>query len=89
MMIIVFTEQECRGRGPTIHRQALALAEKAVKEIQRLDDTGYSGHISFILYLLDKPVFRKLYHSGGYDPAKIQEYGKTHGILINRVSSPH
>ncbi|MBW1717643.1 MAG: hypothetical protein JRJ77_17835 [Deltaproteobacteria bacterium] len=54
--------------------------------MQRLDDTGYSGHISFILYLLDKPGFRKLYLSGGFDPGKIARFGKSHGIVINRFA---
>ena len=84
----LYSTQECRGRGPTVHRQVMKLAGETVKDMQRLDHTGYSGHISFILYLLDKPAFRKLYLSGGYDPLKIREYGKTHGISINRVVSP-
>ncbi len=52
--------------------------------MQQLDDTGYSGHISFVLYLLDRPEFRKIYLSGGFDPSKIMEFGKNHGMVINR-----
>jgi Fe-S-cluster containining protein len=82
----LYSIRECRGRGPTVHRQATELAKKTVREMQRLDDTGYSGHISFILYLLDKPGFRKLYLSGGFDPGKIARFGKSHGIVINRFA---
>jgi Fe-S-cluster containining protein len=82
----LYSVQECKGRGPTVHRQAVELAKKAVKEIQRLDETGYSGHISFILYLLDSAEFRKLYLEGGFNPGKIMAFGKTHGIVINRMS---
>jgi len=82
----LYSIRECRGRGPTVHRQATELAKKTVKEMQRLDDTGYSGHISFILYLLDKLGFRKLYLSGGFDPGKIARFGKSHGIVINRFA---
>jgi hypothetical protein len=55
--------------------------------MQRLDRTGYSGHISFILHLLEKPGFRKLYLSGGFDPGKIAKFGKTHGLVINHFAT--
>ncbi len=55
--------------------------------MQQLDDTGYSGHISFILHLLDRPSFRKLYLAGGFDPQKIMAFGRAHGIIINRFVS--
>jgi Fe-S-cluster containining protein len=82
----LYSIEECRGRGPTVHRQAVALAKRAVREMQRLDDTGYSGHLSHILYLLDKAGFRGFYLAGGFDPTKIMKFGKTHGIIINRFA---
>jgi hypothetical protein len=82
----LYSIRTCRGRGPTVHRQAMALTKKAVKEMQQLDDTGYSGHLSFILHLLDRPGFAKLYLSGGFDPGKIMDFGKSHGIIINRFA---
>jgi Fe-S-cluster containining protein len=78
---------ECLDHGPTVHRQAVALAKKAVRAMQQLDDTGYSGHLSFILYLLERPSFRKLYVAGGFDPEKIMEFGKAHSMIINRFVS--
>ena len=80
----LYSVRECRGRGPTVHRQAVALARKAVRDIQQLDDTGYSGHLSFILYLFDKPGFMESYLSGSFDPRKIMKFGKSHGLVINR-----
>jgi Fe-S-cluster containining protein len=82
----LYSVKACRGNGPTVHRQAAVLAKEAIKEIQLLDNTGYSGHISYILYLLDKDDFRNLYLSGGIDPAKIAAFGKSHGIFINRMA---
>jgi len=82
----LYSIRECRGRGPSVHRQAKELAEQAVKEIQRIDDTGYSGHLSFILHLLDRPGFMKFYLSGGLDPASLAEFGKAHCLLINRFA---
>jgi len=79
----LYSLRECDGHGPTVHRKAVDLAKNTVKKLQQLDYTGYSGHISFILYLLDKPDFRKLYLAGGLDPGKIMDFGKSHGIIIN------
>ncbi|MFC1859795.1 YkgJ family cysteine cluster protein [Thermodesulfobacteriota bacterium] len=81
----LYSVRECRDRGPTIHRRASELAKTFIQKLQRLDETGYSGHISFILYLLERPEFRKLYQSGGFDPVKIMDFGKGHGIVINRI----
>jgi hypothetical protein len=58
-----------------------------VKKLQYLDDTGYSGHLSYILYLISLPDFKVLYQTGGFDPAKIMSFGKRHGIVINRMVS--
>ena len=76
----------CHGRRPLVHRQAVALAQDTVKKLQRLDATGYSGHISFILALLDRPAFRELYLAGGFNPGQIMAYGKTHDLIINQTA---
>jgi hypothetical protein len=80
----LYSLRKCDRGGPLIHRQAVETAEKTVRKIQGLDDSGYSGHLSFILHLLGLPEFRKLYLAGGFDPAKIANFGKIHGIIINR-----
>jgi hypothetical protein len=82
----LYSVRECPGRGPTVHRQAVELAKATVKELQGLDETGYSGHLSFILHLLDRPDFRKLYLAGGFDPGKIAAFGKDRGLIINRFA---
>jgi Fe-S-cluster containining protein len=80
----LYSLKECRGRGSTVHRQAVEIAKAAVRDLQRLDDTGYSGHLSFILHLFDRDYFKKIYLSGGFDPGKIASFGKSHGLIINR-----
>ena len=80
----LYSVSRCDGSGPTVHRQAVALARETVKEIRRLDDTGYSGHLSYILHLLDGDEFRSLYLSGGFNPGRIMKFAKSHGIVINR-----
>jgi Fe-S-cluster containining protein len=76
----------CDGRSPLVHRQAVILAQNTVRKLQQLDATGYSGHISFVLALLDRPAFRELYLAGGFNPGQIMAYGKTHDIIINQTA---
>jgi hypothetical protein len=80
----LYSLRKCDGGGPLIHRQAVDIAGKTVRKIQGIDDSGYSGHLSFILHLLGLPEFRTLYLAGGFDPMMIAAFGKTHGIIINR-----
>ena len=82
----LYSVRECGDSGPMAHRQAVESARSTVREIQQLDDTGYSGHISYILQLLDDTSFRKLYLSGGFAPERIMKFGKTHGLIINRLA---
>ena len=82
----LYSVKECSGGGPMAHRQAVETARSTVREIQKLDDTGYSGHISYIIDLLDDPSFRRLYLSGGFAPEQIMKFGKTHGLIINRLA---
>lgn len=71
------------SEGSLVHRPAVEKARETVRQIQQLDSTGYSGHISYILFLLDNKGFRKLYTKGGFDPERIKKYAKSRGILIN------
>jgi len=80
----LYSIQKCGDSGPVAHRQAVESARSTVRELQQLDDTGYSGHISYILQLLEDAGFRKLYLSGGFAPERIVKFGKTHGLVINR-----
>jgi Fe-S-cluster containining protein len=80
----LYSVRECEGRGPTIHRQARDASRQAIAKLQQLDATGYSGHISYILYLLDQKNFRKVYFTGAFDPSTLKAFGKRYGIVINR-----
>jgi hypothetical protein len=83
----LYSLRPCSGIGPTVHRAAAALARATVLRLQQLDETGYSGHLTFILALLDQPDFRRTYSSGGFDPGRIMAFGKSHGIVINRLAA--
>ena len=80
----LYSLRKCDLGGPLIHRAAVTATKITVRRIQALDHTGYSGHISYILYLLDNYSFRKIYVAGGFQPDKISKFGKAHGIIINR-----
>jgi len=80
----LYSLRKCDQDGPLIHRAAVIAARITVRRIQALDHTGYSGHISYILYMLENHNFRKIYVAGGFEPDKISKFGKAHGIIINR-----
>ena len=82
----LYSVRECGSSGPLAHRQAVDFARSTVREIQQLDDTGYSGHISYILQLFEDTSFRELYLSGGFAPERIKKFGKGHGLIINRLA---
>ena len=73
------------SRHPVLSRKVMAMGDQAIRALQQLDDTGYSGHLSYILFMLDSPAFLKTYLSGRYHPEAVMAFGKTHGIVINRV----
>jgi hypothetical protein len=81
----LYSLRPCGATGPTVHRAAVALAQDTVRQLQRLDETGYSGHLTFILTLLDQPDFRRTYRAGGFDPGRIAAFAKSHRIVINRL----
>lgn len=83
----LYSVKRCNGAPPTVHRHAVELARQTIKEMQRLDSNGYSGHISYILYLLDNRNFREAYLSGRFEPQKIAAFGRSHKIFINRFVS--
>jgi len=74
-----------KDRPPLISRQVMAIAEKTIADLQRLDDKGYSGHLSYILHMLDTPRFLATYRAGDFKPGEIMAFGKTHRIAINRM----
>jgi len=63
------------------------MADEAVNALMTLDDTGYAGHLTYLLSLLHIPEFYATYCGGGFDPAAIVDFGKSHGIRINRMTA--
>ncbi len=80
----IYSVEMCDGKGPTLHRQVMAAADKTLLSIQRMDHTGYSGHISYILYMLGIDAFRDTYLKGEFNPGAVMAFGKAHKIIINQ-----
>lgn len=78
----------CGESGPTVHRQAWEAAEQICLAIQQLDNTGYMGHLSYVLQLLNDPKFLKTYLSGEFSPEDIRSFAMNHGLFINRFAQP-
>jgi hypothetical protein len=72
--------------GPALHGQVHELAEAAGRALQELDDTGYSGHMSYILHLLEDIAFKHDYLRSNFNPGRIKTFGRIHGIRINRIA---
>ena len=74
-----------RNQHPVLNRQVMAMGDAAIRALQQLDDSGYSGHLSYILHMLDTPAFLNAYLAGEFRPEAVMAFGKSHGIIINRV----
>ena len=72
---------------PLLSKQVMALGDAAIGRLQALDDSGYSGHLSYILHMLDHPAFLETYLAGRFDPQAVMVFGKRHGIMINRMAA--
>ena len=72
-----------KDNPPMLSRQVIKIAEKTIRELQILDDTGYSGHISYIMHMLKTPKFLSTYIAGEHKPEEMMAFGKTHHIFIN------
>lgn len=84
----LYSVSKCGKEGPTVDRHFWELAEGTVGAIQKLDDTGYSGHLTFIIQLLKEARFRNTYLAGGFSPDDISLFAREHRLVINRFSGP-
>lgn len=71
---------------PLINRQVMKMAQHTIITLQQLDIHGYSGHLSYVLFMLDQPQFMATYAAGECKPEEIMDFGRSHKIFINRMS---
>ena len=74
-----------RDQHPMLNRRVMAMGDEAIRALQQVDDSGYSGHLSYILFMLNTPAFLSTYLAGEYRPEAVLAFGKSHGIIINRI----
>lgn len=85
----IYSVKTCSSNHPPhLHRQVMAMGTTTIEALQLLDDTGYSGHLSFILYMLKAPRFRATYLAGEFKPEEVTDFGKSHRIIINKMVNP-
>ena len=70
---------------PAVSRKVMERADQTIAALQKLDNTGYSGHLSYILYMLSVPAFLNTYTAGEFKPEEIMAFGKAHRIVINQM----
>ncbi len=82
----IYSTHVCsKENPPMVSRQVMADADHTIKALQKLDITGYSGHLSYILYMLSTPQFLETYLGGECKPEEIMVFGKSHKIVINKM----
>lgn len=80
----LYSVKKCDGQGAVVHRQALVLGQKAEKELQELDPEGCSGHLSFILHLLENEEFRRDYVQGRWRLEDFREIIERYKLVVHR-----
>ena len=74
-----------KDKPPLLSRQVMTMARKTIAALQRLDKNGYSGHLSYILHMLEAPRFLATYQAGDFKPEEVMAFGQSHQIVINRM----
>ena len=80
----LYSVKKCDGQGAVVHRQAVVLGQKMEKELQELDLEGCSGHLSFILDLLEKEPFRRGYLKGSWKVEDFRDIIELYGLVVHR-----
>ncbi len=82
----IYSTHICKKENPPqVNRQVMVIANQTLKDLQSLDDTGYSGHISYVLHMMNTPAFFNTYANQKFNPHEIMVFGKSHNIIINKM----
>ena len=80
----LYSVRKCDGHGAVVHRQAVVLGQKIEKELQNLDPVGCSGHLSFILHLLEMETFRRGYLKGSWKVEDFTDIIKRYELVVHK-----
>ena len=79
----LYSLSKCDGQGAVVHRQAVALGQRIEKELQNLDPDGCSGHLSFILHLLEREPFRRGYLKGSWKVEDFRDIIESYELVVH------
>ena len=79
----LYSIRKCDGQGAVVHRQAVMLGQKIEKELQELDPDGCSGHLSFILHLLEREPFRRGYLKGSWKVEDFWDIMESYELVVH------
>jgi len=79
----LYSVKTCGEQGPVIHRRAMALASRTIELLQNLDAAGCSGHLSFLLHLLEKQEFRRAYVQGVWNAGDFQGLVERYQLMVH------
>lgn len=80
----LYSVRKCDGQGAVVHRQAVGLGQRIEKALQNLDSDGCSGHLSFILHLLEKEPFLEGYLQGNWKVADFRDIIERYELVVHR-----
>lgn len=84
----IYSLKTCsQGQAPVLSRRVMEMGTRTIRDLQLLDANGYSGHISYILHMLDAPRFLAVYMAKEHKPEEVMDFGKSHNIIINRMAT--
>jgi hypothetical protein len=79
----LYSVRKCDGQGAVVHRQAVMLGQKIEKELQKLDPDGCSGHLSVILHLLERELFRRGYLKGSWKVEDFRDIIESYELVVH------
>jgi len=80
----LYSVKKCHGQGAVVHKQAVVLGQKIERELQELDPGGCSGHLSFILHLLEQDTFRRGYLKGSWKVEDFRDIIEPYELVVHK-----
>ncbi len=80
----LYSVRKCDGQGAVVHRQAVVLGQRIEKELQNVDPGGCSGHLSYVLDLLDNKAFRRGYLRGKWNAEDFRDFIERYQLVFHK-----
>lgn len=80
----LYSVRKCDGQGAVVHRQAVVVGQKIEKELQGLDAEGCSGHLSYILHLLEKNGLHEDYLRENWSTEEFKDLIERYELVVHK-----